>query len=230
MIFYQSLEVLAKFGPVMLWGIQFSYLCIIDSIAGGSFISNVQMNIRVLIFQSINDSFFCFSRFPWTWRTTAGGCTTGSSWWPTGSGSSKCRSVFSRYCLRNLCKAAVSTSLLIINDEVGEALLLTVAAGEGDCWRMAPPPVSLVRITFTFIVCDLTETSVRSRQMVKLVDSGHGVMAFWNLWPWMVLVPGSSLPEERRSSQDLSSFFFLPRQNFNFEVNATLLARTSLHA
>ena len=53
------------------------------------------------------------------------------------------RSVFSQDCLRNFCKAAGSTSLLIINDKVGEGLLWTVAAGEGDCWRMPPPPPSL---------------------------------------------------------------------------------------
>lgn len=41
----------------MLWGIHLVYLCIIDCTACGSFISDEQMNVRVLIFQSIYDFF-----------------------------------------------------------------------------------------------------------------------------------------------------------------------------
>ena len=92
--FYHSLEVLVKFGHLMLWGIALLYLCIVDFTAGGtSFITDEQMNVRMLIFQSINYSLLCFSRPPWTWRA-ATACTTGFSCCSTGS------------CLSNLCKAA----------------------------------------------------------------------------------------------------------------------------
>ena len=53
--FYQSLEVLAKFGHLMLWGIVLLYLCVVDFTAGGtSFITDELMYVRMLIFQSIN--------------------------------------------------------------------------------------------------------------------------------------------------------------------------------
>ena len=67
--FYQSLEVLAEFGHLMLWGIALVYLCKVDFTAGGtSFITDEQMDVRMRIFQSINYSLLCFSGPPWTWR------------------------------------------------------------------------------------------------------------------------------------------------------------------
>jgi len=66
--FYQSLEVWAKFFHFMLWGIHLTNRCIVDlCTAVGSDISSVQMYVRQLIFQSINNSLLCFSCPPWTW-------------------------------------------------------------------------------------------------------------------------------------------------------------------
>jgi hypothetical protein len=91
---------LLRFGQfffnIMLWGIHLSNLCILDvCTASGSVISCViHMYVRVLIFQSINDSLLCFSCPPWTWRAAAS--TTGLSRQSTGSGSSWCLDIFSR--------------------------------------------------------------------------------------------------------------------------------------
>ena len=53
----------------MLWGIQLSDLCIVDlCTACGRDISSVKMYIRILIFQSINNSLLCFPGPPKTWR------------------------------------------------------------------------------------------------------------------------------------------------------------------
>jgi hypothetical protein len=49
---YQPLEVLAKFGHILLWGIQLMYLCIFYFAASVicCFVSNEQMGVRMLIF------------------------------------------------------------------------------------------------------------------------------------------------------------------------------------
>ncbi len=101
--FYQSLEDWAKFFHFMLWGIHLTNRCIVDlCTAVGSDISSVQMYVRQLIFQSINDSLLCFSCPPWTLRAAPG--TTGFFSW---------LGVFSRGCLRNSRQAVGSTCVLI---------------------------------------------------------------------------------------------------------------------
>ena len=153
----------------MLWGIHLTNHCIVDlCTAVGSDISSVQMYVRQLIFQSINDSLLCFSCPPWTWRAAPG--TTGFSW----------LCVFSRGCLRNLRQAVGSTRILIFSAMVGTFLVVVLT---GNCRRRTQCfMITIIFFTTTVVTLRITSIGVltssnspMSSIFLKLIYSCYGI-------------------------------------------------------
>ena len=134
------------------------YLCIVDFTAGGTiFITDEQMDVRILIFQSINHSLLCFSGPPWTWRAATQG-STGFS----------CCCCSTRSCLMRR-----------------SGKYFGFFAGLLGCWRMTHPPAVTLTITFTFI-CNLTETSGRTRILIKMMDLSSAIIICMVQWHFAI--------------------------------------------
>ena len=151
----------------MLWGIHLTNPCIVDCTAVGSDISSVQMYVRQLIFQSINNSLLCFSCPPWTWRAAPG--TTGFSW----------VGVFSRGCLRNSRQAVVSTCVLFFSAMVGTFLVVVLM---GNCWRRTQCFTTTIIFFTTTVTLRITSKGVltssnspRSSIFLELIYSCCGI-------------------------------------------------------